>query len=327
MINSEKHEQINKVLIDCDNTMGLPKWEIDDGLVIFYLLGRSDVDVLGITNTFGNGSLKDVEFYTKKLLEDIGRTDIPRFTGEPFMNQNPQLTLDIRKGGDRYKEELQPQIFPSEAASFLAETVDKNPGEVSVLALGPVGNLYDAWRIDSDFFKKAKEIVLMGGYTGDLYVGDVNCRELNLSCNPIAANRILRAECPVVVFNGHICLQVPFTANDMKRIDYWPEERLEVVKKWLAGFSGHFKGLETAAFYLWDLLPAVYISYPELFDLKSVTINPSEDSMVNGMLNPGEAEGCVEIIMPDNILDHKKFMDVLEAGWRAAWELEQNNWE
>ena len=70
-----------KVIIDCDNTMGLPGWEVDDGLVLLYLLGRDDIDLLGITNTFGNGSLKDVAKYTEEILSDIGRTDIPRFNG------------------------------------------------------------------------------------------------------------------------------------------------------------------------------------------------------------------------------------------------------
>jgi len=325
MVNND--EQRSRVIVDCDNTMGLPDWEIDDGLVIFYLLGREDVDLLGITNTFGNGSLKDVELYTKKLLTDIRRSDIPRFTGEPFMNQNPKLALDIRKGGDRYADELEPQSFPSEAAVFLSDSVNKYPGEISILALGPVGNLFDAWKIDPDFFKKTKEIVLMGGYTGDLYVGDVNCRELNLSCNPVAANRILRAECPVVVFNGHICLQAPFHADDISRLEYWPEDRLKLVTDWLGAFAGHFKGLGEAAFYLWDLLPAVYISYPELFDLKSVAINPTELSMIDGMLNPEDSDESVKIIMPDNILDRKKFMDILDAGWRKAWELESFGWK
>lgn len=328
MLNNQKtnNSQKSKVIIDCDNTMGLPNWEVDDGLVILYLLGRDDIEITGITNTFGNGSLKDVVFYTEKLLKDIKRTDIPRYTGEPFMNQNPKLMLDIREGG-RYEGELPSQPFPSEAASFLVESVNKYPGEISILALGPVGNLYDAWKLDNDFFTKTKEIVLMGGYTGELFIGDVSCRELNLSCNPAAANRILRAECPVVVFNGHICLQAPFEESDMKRIEYWPEDRKKIILDWLKTFSNYFKGMNKPVFYLWDLLPAVYISHPELFDLKNALINPSEETMIEGMLNPEEEESSVGIIMPNNILNTQIFMDVLEDGWRKAWNLESSGWK
>ncbi|NQT58224.1 MAG: nucleoside hydrolase [Bacteroidetes bacterium] len=320
-----------RVIIDCDNTMGLPDWEVDDGLVLLYLLGRDDIDILGITNTFGNGSLRDVVHYTEQVLKDIGRTDIPRFSGESFAGQNPQLILEIR-AGNRYENELDTQEFPSDAARFLVEQVNKYPGEISILALGPAGNLYDAWKLDNDFYQKTKEIVLMGGYTEDLYIGEINCRELNLSCNPEAAYSMLKAECPVVVFNGHICLQAPFKIQDMNRIAYWPEERQKIVRDWHTKFSNHFSG---DAFYLWDLLPAVYISYPELFDLKQILICPTVKSLQCGMLQPvsaeeeklGNLDGVVTIIMPDNILDQKRFMDIMESGWRKEWERESHGWE
>ena len=318
-----------KVLIDCDNTMGLPEWEVDDGLVILYLLGCRDIDILGITNTFGNGSLKDVEFYTKALLKDIGRTDIPRYSGEAFDNQNPTLLLDIRETG-RYAGEVAAPDFPSDAARFLAEQVDAHPGEISILALGPVGNLHDAWKLDPDFYRKAKEIVIMGGYTRELILNNASCRELNLSCNPEAAYRMFHAECPVVVFNGHICLQAPFVQEDMNRLDMWPEERRQIIQDWLDRFTDHFGEKH---FYLWDLLPAVYVSHPELFDLKDVDIAPTVDSLKFGMLQPvsqgQHAEGTpvTGIVMPDNILDRDRFMDILEEAWRCEWSLESAGWD
>ncbi len=315
-----------KIIIDCDNTMGLPGWEVDDGLVLLYLLGRDDIEILGITNTFGNGSLKDVVKYTKELLSEIGRTDIPRFNGEPYSRQNTRLTLDIRES-NRYEGELQPREFPSEAAQFLSEQAGKYPEEISILALGPVGNLYDAWKLDNSFYRNIKEIVVMGGYTHDLHIGDVNCRELNLSCNPEAAYSMLYAECPVVIFNGHICLQAPFEKSDMNRIDYWPETRKEIIENWLTVFSGHYSG---KVFYLWDLLPAVYLSFPELFDLKKITINPTLESLHRGMLqvevseSPDQRGKSIEVVMPDNILNQSRMMDILEEGWRKEWEKESD---
>lgn len=313
---------VHKVLIDCDNTMGLPGWEVDDGLVILYLLGRDDIEVVGITNTFGNGSLRDVERYTADLLEEISRTDIPRYGGEAFDNQNPGLVLDIR-AGDRYKNELPAPPFPSDAATFLLNAVNESPGEITILALGPMGNLYDAWRLDHTFYSRVKEIVLMGGYTGELILGTTPCRELNLSCNPPAAYSVLHAECPVVVFNGHICLQAPFTRDDLRRLDMWPASRRSVVSAWLDGFTSHFGD---DRFYLWDLLPAVYVSYPELFDLKNVAVSPTVESLEQGQLVPTGDSGTTTIVMPDNIVDQTLFMEVLEAGWKSEWARESAGW-
>ena len=49
-----------RVIYDCDNTMGKPLSEIDDGLTLLYLLGREDLELVGVTTTFGNGALEDV---------------------------------------------------------------------------------------------------------------------------------------------------------------------------------------------------------------------------------------------------------------------------
>nr|MBC8452662.1 hypothetical protein [Spirochaetota bacterium] len=78
------------------------------------------------------------------------------------------------------------------------------------------------------------------------------------------------------------------------------------------------------------LLPAVYLSYPELIDLKPAAINPTVESMHRGMLQvqpDGQNEESVVVIMPDMILDRKRMMEILEAGWRKAWDRESSGWK
>ena len=45
---------MKKIIFDCDNTIGIEGCDVDDGLTLLYLLGCKDVEVLGITNCFGN---------------------------------------------------------------------------------------------------------------------------------------------------------------------------------------------------------------------------------------------------------------------------------
>lgn len=336
----------HKVILDCDNTMGLPAWEVDDGLVILYLLGREDIDLLGITNIFGNSSLRNVSHYTKKLLKDLGREDIPRFDGEAYQGQNPDLQKALRGGRlvrllnrltggsitpfrtavramDRYRGESPPGEDPSPAARFLAETAAAHPGEVVLLAAGPVSNLYKASLIDGNFFSNLKEIVIMGGYTRELVLGGRSLPELNLACDPAASRVVLFSGCPITIMNGHICLEAPFGAEDIRRLDFWPEERRAVLSSWLKGFGG-LLGIDV--FYLWDLLLPVYVSYPELFPRQEVRINPSEIDLRRGMLMPcGEGEGVV-INMPEHIADRERFMDILFEAWKKEAELESSGW-
>ena len=79
--------------------------------------------------------------YTKLLrnmINDAGRTDIPVMQGE-------------QSRGDG----------ATDAAFFLAETVAKYPGEVTIIAAGPLGNIDAASRVDGNFYNNVKEIVII----------------------------------------------------------------------------------------------------------------------------------------------------------------------
>ena len=57
--------------------MGLPNKDVDDGLALMYLIGNSNIDLLGVTTTFGNSHIEDVFQATTKLFNDLNITDIP----------------------------------------------------------------------------------------------------------------------------------------------------------------------------------------------------------------------------------------------------------
>ncbi len=71
-----------RVICDCDNTMELPCKPVDDGQTLLYLLGRSDIELMGVTTTFGNGTIDEVYAATEELLHDLGREDILLLKGE-----------------------------------------------------------------------------------------------------------------------------------------------------------------------------------------------------------------------------------------------------
>ena len=306
-----------KVIVDCDNTMGKPFAEIDDGLALLYLLGCEDIELLGITNCYGNASLHDVEYWTDRFLHDIERTDIARFSGKPFSAQNK--TEWFRKTwGDHFLNERPTEQGPSKAASYMVEQANRYPGQIHLLALGSMTNLYEAWQMDPGFFGRLKGISLMGGNLEDFTINGRLCSELNLACNPAGAHKVLNnGECPVVVMNAHICLQAPFKESDMQRVAFWPKRRQQMLREWLGVFSG--------VFFLWDLLPAVYLSHAELFDLKPVRIASTTKDLERGHLVRGESGA--EVVMPDNIVDAVRFMGLVCSAWQLAWEKENRGWK
>lgn len=61
-----------KLVLVFDNTMGIPHCDVDDGLAFLYLLGREEIEILGLVACFGNSSTEQVYRNTEKLLAEIG---------------------------------------------------------------------------------------------------------------------------------------------------------------------------------------------------------------------------------------------------------------
>ena len=283
---------MKRVIFDCDNTMGLRFKEIDDGLTLMYLLGRPDIELVGVTTTFGNGSIDAVYPQTVKLLRDLGADHIPVLRGE------------ARRGDGL-----------TDAARFLAETAVSHPNELSILATGPLGNLHAAAKLDPGFFANVKEIACMGGYLEPIRIGWRNVGELNLSANPEASFAVLNAPCPVTLMSAQICLQAPFGWREMRRTKGWPSALRRTVRNWLLAFGIHYGVSE---FYLWDLLPAVYLSLAdEVFASNMVDITSTIQDLETGTLKYNSQLTQANVNLPTAILDPDAFYDILFAAWNC----------
>jgi len=153
----------------------------------------------------------------------------------------------------------------------------------------------------------------MGGYLRPLRLGWRNLAELNLSADPEGAFAALNAACPVTLMNARVCLQASFGWRDLRRVGFWDRETRRVVRNWLLAF-GVYCGV--SAFYLWDLLPAVYLSHPELFDENPVWVRSTVTDLETGALVVGDEGEGAHINMPSRILDPERFKAILFEAWR-----------
>lgn len=281
-----------KVIFDCDNTLGLPLHEVDDGLTLIYLAGRSEINLLGITTTFGNGKIDEVYSQTQYLVDRMGLA-IPVLKGEGQRGQPPS----------------------SAAAQFLAEQVEHYPHEITILATGPLGNLFAASQLNPHFYEQVKEIVIMGGYLSPVKLGYRNLKELNLSANPAAAYSLLHAPCPVTVFTAQACLDAPYRLKDIARSKFWPGWFRRNLVQWLFAF-GAYTG--QFVFYLWDLLPAVYLVASELFEITPFSLASNLCDLREGMLINDISGKGPTISVCTGIKDTVGFSRELEAGWKQG---------
>src|SRR5437660_3692407 len=163
---------------------------------ILMLLQSPDVEVLGITIPSGDGWRDEEVSHTLRLLEIAQRTEVPVYPGAVFPLVNTQSRTkrwEALYGKLFYKgastEECpaeaalrrtpyhadpylvppspagQPTIQPAHesAFSFLSRAVREFPGQVTIIAAGPLTNIAMTSRLDPQFSSLAKELVFMGG--------------------------------------------------------------------------------------------------------------------------------------------------------------------
>ena len=101
---------------------------------------------------------------------------------------------------------------------FLVKTVMDNPGQVTILAIGPLTNIAMAMRTDGNFAKNVKQLVIMGGAIASLPDGGGNHTpnaEFNFYVDPEAAQVVLRSVIPIVLSPLNVSRKAKFTKETM----------------------------------------------------------------------------------------------------------------
>ncbi len=148
-----------KVIIDTD--IGD---DIDDAFALALALRSPEVEILGVTTTFG-----DTETRAKlvdRMLGEVGRQDIPVAAGAGAHVDSVFTQRRYAEGG-HFGRPSHPA-----AVDFMLEQIRRNPGEITLVAIGPLMNLGAAIDRDPATFRQLKRVVLMGGSIYRSY-GDV----------------------------------------------------------------------------------------------------------------------------------------------------------
>ena len=168
--------------------------DIDDAFALALLLHSPDVKLLGITTAFGDTELR--ARLADRYLAAVGRRDIPVEAGAatPTSNHFTQAAYAKQK----------PARPHGDATAFLLRTIRAHPGQITLIAIGPLFNVQAAIARDPATFRKLKRVVIMGGsvYRGydDGKPGTAPpSAEWNIHCDPAGARALLASGVPVFV--------------------------------------------------------------------------------------------------------------------------------
>lgn len=242
---------------------------------ILLLIQSPETEVLGITVVTGDQWVKEEVAHTLRMLELVGRTDIPVVPGaeNPLVRQKEETERWEREFGsvpwvgawtpkyyhpaDQMGElpEGKPTTKASseDAAHFLLRTVRQYPHQVTIYEGGPMTNLALAITIDPEFAALAKELVFMGGSfnpaTDDPEFRNAPTHEFNLWFDPEAARIVLHAPWQRVVCTPvDISVKTKLTADLINQI--------KTSSSPVARYIGQYARLRGDYNYLWDELAA-----------------------------------------------------------------------
>jgi purine nucleosidase len=250
---------------------------------LLLLIQSPQVEVLGITVVSGNQWRDEEVAHTLRLLEIIGRTDIPVVPGAvfPLVHRREEAQIWQERYGkvafagawdERWWHEPfvnpplpegQPTTKPSNegAAHFLIRKVHEFPHQVTIYEGGPMTNLALAMSIDPEFAALAEELVFMGGslspQTDDPEFVNNPRHEFNFWFDPEAAQIVLRAPWKKIVCTPvDISIKTHLTPQMIKQIDASGTP----LARYVARFFQTGQGGE----YMWDELAAAAWIDPSL---------------------------------------------------------------
>lgn len=208
---------MERVLLDTDLGMGEPGTEIDDGFALALAVADPGIALELVSTVNGNTDVDTATRLTLGLLDRLG-TDVPVARGAtaPLLRTHPRSPADaetvLPPGVDAGGREV------SHAARDLVERVLAAPGELTVVAIGPLTNLALALALEPRMATAVKEVVAMGG----VYLEQTNLAampgEFNFWVDPEAASMVLASGVPLRLVGLDVTRRVRLGEQDTTRL-------------------------------------------------------------------------------------------------------------
>ncbi|WP_017720537.1 nucleoside hydrolase [Kamptonema formosum] len=258
----------------------------DDILALLWLLSlvkQGHAELVAVTSTYGNVDGKLTFSSASQILNLVGLPQIKLGRGVPLKTENVEDASYIHgaDGMGNLSHTLPKPTHNFEKAEYSDDIIIKelnaDPGEITILAIGPLTNLAAAEAKSPGILKKAKEIIIMGG--AFFYSGNVTPHaEFNIWFNPEAAQAVFDSRDDIVVMPVDVTHQLIFTRDIAEKITQEnPNSQLSQFLRALCEFLigtalGYRQTLGVPGFLVHDAATLGYLFYPETLMLKRAKV-------------------------------------------------------
>ena len=291
-----------KVIIDTDPG-------VDDALAILMALASPGVEVVGLTTVGGNVPLPRSTRNALALLEYTGYGQVPvaRGAARPFRGRFRYSFGFHGRSGLTFRLP-DPQIIPATntAVEFLANGLQSQPGQITVVALGPLTNLAHLLDQLPEALRQSAGLVVMGGAV-DVPGNVTPYAEFNFYSDPIAAQRVLTSGIPLTLVDLGAGRRTVITREDSARTQARsPLGRLawQLLANWFR------RDPKRQHFELYDPLAMAAAMNPGLLTLRRSSVSVEvEDQERLGVSQASTAPGPVAVVRQ---VDTEGFFALLE---------------
>lgn len=192
---------MKKIILDCDPGM-------DDSMAIIMAAKSTDLDLVAVTTVSGNYPIDITSTNARKMLELIGRTDIPvaRGMANPIMRKRPKdpFTHGIDGQAENFLPDPSMPLSSMHAVDLLIDLVKRYPHEITVICTGPMSNLAMALTMAPELRELIAGVIAISGAFGlNRYsfvnaTGDTPQSEWNVYVDPEAAKLVYESQIPFV---------------------------------------------------------------------------------------------------------------------------------
>jgi purine nucleosidase len=284
--------------------------DIDDAFALALALRSPELKILGVTTTFGDTELR--ARLVDRYLAAVGCSDIPVAAG-------PASKTDNEMTQKAYALQS-PATVHADGAHFILDQVRKHPGQITLIAIGPLFTVQAAIERDPATFKKLRRVVLMGGsiargYDGPSVGGQPGERrppdaEWNINRDPAGARALLAAGVPVFMMPLD-STQVHLEAAEREAIfglgSPLTDQLTLLYHQWMDHAEGH-----SPTPTLFDPVAVTYSFRPDLCPANPMRIEVDDKGFTRRVPGEPNAEVCMKSdergflkLLVDRLTDHR----------------------
>ena len=283
---------------------------VDDAMALYYALAHPGIDVVGITTTFGNVSVAQAAANALYLCAIAGNPNIPVALGvaTPMVRQS-EAKFDFIHGADglgNLAERVRTTnlLEKRSAAQFIVDMARAQPGQITLVAVGPLGNVALALQLEPELPKLLREVITMGGTV--LEPGNVSpVAEANVWNDPHAADKVFIAGFKLTMVGLDVTHQVIVPVALMKAIaDKQRHIATDVLAHAVGFYANFYSGLyphvaKIHGCFGHDVMAFICLTNRELFTIESGRVRVALDGIAQGQ----------------TMMNRKQFIDYPQAGW------------